>query len=106
MRLLSLAVAMLVAILVAVMSHLWVGVSLGLAVLMFQFVLSYGRSQASLAVINTPARGVLSDLVRNGVFLIPLILSIVARSWLGLAGVIISYLLSIEGMSRSLGKRD
>lgn len=105
MRSLGLVGALVIAVLVAVFSQIWIGATIALAALVFQCVLSYGRSQASASVINTPARGIISDLVRNGVFLIPLALSVVARSWLGIVGVVITYLLSISTASHSLTNR-
>ncbi|HXD30631.1 MAG TPA: hypothetical protein VN643_05925 [Pyrinomonadaceae bacterium] len=102
MRALGFVSGLLIAIFLGFYSGIWIGICLALAVLVFEVMLSFGRSQASHAVINTPARGAMADIVRNGTFVIPLLMSIVGRSWLGMAGVIIAYILSMVSASHSL----
>jgi hypothetical protein len=101
MRATGLLGSLIIAVVVAIYAAVWVGLGIAFAAIVFQLVLSYGRSQASTKVINSPLSGALADIVRNGVFLIPLILAIVVRSWFGIIAVIVSYLLTLMTVSYS-----
>lgn len=101
MRALGLVGGLLIAIFLGFYSGIWLAVCLVLAVLVFEVMLSFGRSQASHAVINSPARGAMADIIRNGVFLIPLGFSIAIGTWLGVAGVIAAYVFSMIAASHS-----
>jgi len=104
MRWLGLVGGLLLAMFLGFDSGIWIGLSLVLGVLVFEVMLSFGRSQASTSVINSPAKGAMADIIRNGVFLIPLVISIASQSWLGVVGVIVAYLLSMIAASHSLGR--
>jgi hypothetical protein len=101
MRALGLVGGLLIAVFLGFYSSIWIAVCLVLAVLVFTVVLSFGRSQASTSVINSPMRGAMTDIIRNGIFLLPLGISLAMGAWLGVAGVVVAYVLSMISASHS-----
>jgi hypothetical protein len=94
MRKAAIIISIIIAILIAVTISGVLGILIAFCCVVYQAILEYGRTKKSSgpAAIRVALVG---DIVRNGVFLIPLVLALINGMWLVALATVVVYGINI-----------
>lgn len=90
MRTLAIIISVIIAVAIAITSSVWLGILVAFACAVYQLILSYGRSGHGSE--RRTVQGALAlDIVRSGVFLIPLGGALLNGFWLVALATVVVY---------------
>lgn len=90
MRAAAIIISLIIAMVIAATISVWLGVLIALACVAYQLIYDYGRSATGSAK-RTVRGAYMLDMVRNGVFLVPLAGALLGGSWYAVLATIVVF---------------
>ena len=87
-------VSLIIAGVITFTTSVWFGITIAAVSLLYQYYLNYGRTEAANRS-DAPLSGSQLDIMRNAVFVIPLIVALVRGAWIVAGAIVIVFLVNL-----------
>jgi len=95
MRVIAITISLIIAAAIGYTMSVELGVLIALACALYQAILEYGR-RAAASLKTTAQKALMRDIVRSGLFLIPLGFALMSGLWIAALAIVAVYVINLS----------